>query len=137
MRSACPSIPPSFARRQDARAGAGLRRGISPELVSAPSCNKKAASRAAFCEARLDYGCGTPATAKARKVAYLSPILRASLYSAVLRQALIFSTLSHWITAMRPFGGAPSITVMFEPAARILPPFFRIVACAFGAYSLL
>src|SRR2546425_657426 len=63
-------------------------------------------------------------------------LLPASLYSAVLRQALIFSMLSHWITAMRPFGGAPSITVMFEPAARILPPFLRIVACAFGTYSL-
>src|SRR5882672_4498953 len=110
---------------------------FSSRLSGLLSChkNKKAALRRPLLGS-CDYGCGTPATTNARKVAYLSPILRTSLYSAVLRQALIFSTLSHWITAMRPFGAAPSITVMSEPAARIFPPFFRIVACAFGAYSL-
>src|SRR5919201_3497221 len=81
------------------------------------------------------YGCGSPWIVNARKVAYLSPILRASLYSAELRQALIFSMLSHCWIATRCFGGVPSIAVTFWPAARSLPPCCLMVACAFGAYS--
>src|SRR5436853_2878303 len=83
----------------------------------------------------ITYYCGKPSMVKARNFAYLSPIFRASLHSAELRHALIFSMLSHTCTATRVFGVCPSIAVTFCPAARSRPPNFLIVPWATGAYS--
>ena len=80
--------------------------------------------------------CGNPSMAKARNLAYLSPISRAFLYSAELRQACAFSRLSQTWIATRGAGGAPSRAVTFCPAASSLPPEVLMLACASGAYSL-
>src|ERR1043166_695133 len=80
--------------------------------------------------------CATPSIAKTRNVAYFSPILRFSLYSAELRHAMSLSMLSHcWMTT-RDFGGSPSIALAFWPAARIFPPICFVSAMALGEYSL-
>src|SRR2546425_6840139 len=96
--------------------------------------NTKPPRLAASSHANVVY-CGRPSMVNARNFAYLSPILRASLYSAELRQAWIFSILSQTCTATRSFGGWPSIDVTFCPAARRRPPAFLIDAWASGAYS--
>src|SRR5277367_1875842 len=84
-------------------------------------------------EAPRAYG-ETPSMAKERNLAYLSPICRAALYSAELRQALTASRLSNWLMATRVPGDGPSSTVKFCPAARSRPPDPFIEAWTTGTY---
>jgi hypothetical protein len=69
------------------------------------------------------YCCGTPSTANVRNVAYLSPILRTSLFAWLSFDAFALSMLSNWRITTRFSGGAPSnVAVLLNLPARYLPP---------------
>src|ERR1700733_9142235 len=65
--------------------------------------------------------CGTPSTAKARNVAYLSPIFRCAICVGSARQAWICSRLSQTCTVTR-LGASPSNPVILPAAFPPAPP---------------
>jgi putative SOS response-associated peptidase YedK len=56
----------------------------------------------------VDY-CGTPSTAKTRKLPHFSPMVRAAVYSGECRHFIIDRVNPSGLSTTRPFGGSPSI----------------------------
>src|SRR5262249_14791028 len=81
----------------------------------------EAADQGGLALATVTRYCDNPSIANERNFAYLSPILRASMYSGLARQALIWSILSQiWMTTR--FGASPSKAVTVFAPVPATPP---------------